>query len=300
MRRALLLAFLVALPLASGDDKKKDSAFRWDPRQQPRAVAGTRTFYDYSSSEAVQMALGSKGSMTQITSRTAVTASYRWTRHVLFVESGEINEAAAKIERWRRESWGEKDTSLEGKSIALARKAGKLEATIEDPEGVSAAAREWLEGEVFRRGGRPTDSEFVEDLLLVREPALVTTGCAWTRDPKAVALGLLRTTDLDLQRSSVEGKLEDVHLVRGVRYGKASVKAVLQVRKLDMSEMRFEDGALVELAWTYEGSLELARREEGERTLTWTIEGRSKYGSSLEAQTRSERTETVKCGPARK
>jgi hypothetical protein len=296
MRRALVLALLVALPLARADDKKKDGPFRWDPRQRPRVVPGTRTFYDYELTGSFHTAFGKKDSFADVSSLSETRSSYRWVRRVIGVESGAVSDAEVAFERWRQGD----DATLESKSATLARKGGKLVAKLDDPEGVSIEAQKWLEGEVFKGSGRTARTEYVEDLLLPREPAEVTTGCTWTRDPKAVALGLLQSTDLDPQRSSVAGTLEEVHVNRGVHYGKAAVKAVLQMRKLDQSEYRYTDGALVTITWTYEGSLEPSRREDSARELVECYEGKVKLGSTLEALTRSERTETLKCGPARK
>jgi hypothetical protein len=263
-------------------------------------VPGTRTFYDYELTSAVSMSLGSNGQLAEVTSHSHASESYRWVRHVTGVESGEISEAEVSFERWRRDKDEASDASLEGKTVTLVRDKGKLAAKLDDPDGVSGEARTWLDGELFRCGGRLGSTEFVEDLLLVREPAAVTTGCEWSRDPKALALGLLRTTDLDSERSSVKGKLEAVHVVRGVHYGRVEAQAVLQVRKLDMDELRFEDGGLVLVAWRYEGSLEPARREDAERSLTVTFEGHKKLPGDMDTRTRSERTETLKCGPAKK
>ena len=308
MSRALvpILALLAALPLARADDKKKDGPFRWDPRQRPKAVPGTRTFYDYEVTGSYRTAIGEKGDLADVASHSETRSSYRWVRRVIGVESGAISDAEVAIERWRQGA----DSSLEGKNATLARKGGKLEAKLDDPEGASVDAQKWLEGEVFKTSGHVARTEYVEDLILPREPAAVTTGCTWTRDPKVVALGLLQSTDLDPQRSSVTGALEDVHVNRGVHYGKASVKAVLQMRKLDQAEYRYTDGALITISWTYEGSLEPSRREDSSRAFVECYEGKVKFtgergaepreSRGLEALTRSERTETLRCGPARK
>jgi len=301
MRRALVLAALVALPLARGDDKKKDGPFHWDPRQRPRVVAGTRTFYDYELTASYITAIGQKGQLADVSSQSLTSSSYRWIRHVLGVESGAMSEAEVKFERWRTADWSAVDSSLEGKSGSLSRaRNGPIETKLDDPDGVSEAARTWLTGELFRNSGRLGWAEYVEDLLVVREPAAVTTGCEWTRDPKMVALGMLQTTDVDPQRSSVTGKLEDVHLDRGVHYGTAEVKAVIQVRKLDEREYRYTDGTLMTITWRFSGSLEPGRREDAERSLSISYEDRTSFGGALEAVKRRETTETLKCGPARK
>jgi len=299
MRRALLLV-LAALPFASAQEKKDDKKFVWDPRQRTRVVVGNRTFYDYEVGSRTNMVLTTKGDSALVTSRSEAAGSFRWVRHVVGVESGEISEANVSVERWRLNRKGVLDASLEGKTVALRRKGSKLQATIEDGDGVTAQGREWLDGELFRGSGRLASTEYVEDLLLIREPAAVTTGCEWTRDPRALALGMLGTTDVDVARSSVTGRLTDVRLERGVHYGRASVDAALQMRKLDMSEMRFEDGALVEIEWRYEGSLERTRRDDGAWSLTVRTMGHSRMGESLDAEMRNERTETLKCGPVRK
>jgi hypothetical protein len=298
MRRLLLV--VVAATLASAQETKDEKPFKWDPRQRTHVAPGARTFFDYEVTNAFEMTFVSQTGATAVTSHSAARESYRWVRSVVGVESGQISEAQVQVERWKLDKAGVPDETLEGKTITLKKSGSKLEATIADDDGVSGDARDWLKGEVFRCSGRLASTEGIEDLLVVREAAMVTTGCDWTRDPKAVALGILQTTDVDPQRSSVAGHMGDVHLVRGVHYGKASVDAVLQVRKLDMHEIRYEDGALVEIAWRYEGSLERARRDEGSWSLTFRTTGRRKLGESLDAEMRNERTETLRCGPAKK
>ncbi len=298
MRRGLLV-LLCALPLATLCAQEKP--FTWDPRQRPKLVAGGRSFYDYEVTSVSQMTLGTaKAESVALSSHTITSESYRWVRHLKSVESGELSEADVKIERWLHLDEGTEDKSLEGKHVTLRKVGPKLKPSLEDDEGVTPKALGWLEGELFRRGGRLAANEAVEELLLPREPAAVTTGTEWTRDPKAVALGFLGTTDVDLQRSHVKGTLWDLRVERGVRYGKARVEAVLQIRKLDMEQLRYEDGVKVELGWTFEGSLEPSRREDATRALRVAFAGRRKLGESLHAETRTERTETLKCGPARK
>lgn len=286
-RAAIALALLFAVaPLARGDD------FKWDPKVKHKDAVGEKSTQEGETLDKQKVKVTLGGQVAQEQDQEIKTV-FKASHEVKAVEKDKASEEVLKFEKFERTTKGEDevDKSLEGQTVIIKKKDGKKSYTLpDDKDGkVSDGAKKFIE-QYFAKKKKKHEEEGEEnkndedddeggiDKLFPEKP--VGNDEEWTGDPEKVAKGLLgESVDLDKEKSSVKGKLTNVHDDGGIKAGHVDVKVVLKLKYVPGLPMQVEwtDGGTFEINMTYEGSLELLKSDGATISMDGGLVGKAKF-----------------------
>jgi hypothetical protein len=262
-----LLSLVCLAPLARGQDKD----WKWDPLKHPKAKAlvGDKFYAEADESEKQAFTATVDGKPAQSKDQDVRTV-YRYSGETLKVENDKAADSRFKIEKWTRTSKGEKDTSLEGKTIVIKGSAAEKTWECSDKDAqLSDEAKAWVVKELVKKpkpGAKDDDDDKAKRALFPEKG--IGDGDEWTRDVEPIVKDLFGGNfEVEKEKSSFKGKLSKVRVEGGVHYGHIELKLTLKVK----SSEQWSEGGDMELTLATDGSLEEHKRQSASEKVTFTF-----------------------------
>ncbi len=267
---ALALAFVAAA--------RAQDTFKWDPKAKHKPAVGYKHFTEATENEkqSVRVTLEKQ---TLNKKDEDVKTVFRFTSEVLEVDGDDVTKESVKVEKWSRtEAEGDADTSLEGKTIVVKGKRPEKTWECKEKDSLSEAATAWVEKELAKKRqkkgdddeGEKKDEEQSDPLKKFAFPEKpIGDGEEWTRDPVKLAQAMFGDEmQIEKEKSSVKGKLTNVHVEDGVHFGHIELKIVLAIAKSE----KLSEGGTVDLDAQADGTLEEDKRDAGKLKMTMKLD----------------------------
>lgn len=258
-----------------------DAEYRWEVQEwatseEPDATTrvGDRSFVEVEATSSTHVLANGKPTADKKSSLSA-----RVEIEVTAVADGKASERKATVVRFQMSEGDEVDDSLEGKTILLARApaAGQPAWQVLDAKGrktaVTQGAKTFVEGELVRPRTRALQLDGLQELL---GSEAVTPDKEIAIDPAKAAKKLFGDgIEIDAVKSRASARLEGVHGAAGDREGKLTAKLALRLKSIPGAPGgRFEEPAVCDVVFAFEGSLDRSKTGVGAATVTMDYSGK--------------------------
>lgn len=288
-RTLACLAVVIALaPIARSDD------WKWDPKQKKKAKVGYKsndegeTFQKQASTVSVEKQVVKKEDKEE-------KVTFKLVKEVKAVDKDKASEEVLKVEKFsRKETDEEEDKSLEGQTVVITSKDGKKTATYpDDKDGkVSDGAKAFItqyyaknkKDEEEKKNEEDDDEGFQK--FFPAKP--VGDGEEWTCDAAAIAKEMFGSADnIDIEKSTVKGKLSKVKVDKGAHHGLIEVTIHLKLKSLPgmpaEMEVEWTEGGSFDMTVVIDGSLEHDKREAASFVVEGGLAGKAKFQAQGQA-----------------
>jgi hypothetical protein len=265
-----LLAFALGLAFALAARGARADDWKWDPSvKKATPKVGSKSYSEEEELEK-QSSKVTLGAQVVQNEKHEVKTTFRLVSEVIAVDGDKVSEELVKVEKWKQEVKGDDpDTSLEGHTFRVKGTGAKKTYQIEDDKEnkVSDEAKQWIQGRIEKK---KSDDEEEKSQRVFFPKTPVPQDAEWKPDVAELAK-VMGLPDIDLAKSSAQGKLSNVHMDHGVHFGHIEVKVTFA---LNLPEGKWVEGGNLDLTLAVDTSLEPDKRDQDDGKMDVEFSGK--------------------------